>query len=63
MYTALKAQRGEEILLYSSFILTIDLVGDLRYTLAAFPPRKQPRYLFYRRGFDSRWCHWNFSLT
>jgi hypothetical protein len=21
------------------------------------------RYKPERRGFDSRWCHWNFSLT
>jgi hypothetical protein len=24
---------------------------------------KAPRYKPEGRGFDSRWCHWNFSLT
>jgi hypothetical protein len=24
---------------------------------------KAPRYKLAGRGFDSRWCHWNFSMT
>jgi len=24
---------------------------------------ESPRYKLESRGFDSRWCHWNFSFT
>jgi hypothetical protein len=31
-------------------LLVAQMVGELRYKPEG-------------RGFDSRWCHWNFSLT
>jgi hypothetical protein len=32
-------------------------------TLLAVAQLVALRYKPERRGFDSRWCHWNFSLT
>jgi hypothetical protein len=39
---------------YITFVRGTLLVGQLV---------EAPRYKSEGRGFDSRWCHWNFSLT
>jgi hypothetical protein len=50
----MKAYREMELWLHSCLSSALDGVAQLVEAL---------RYKPERRGFDSRWCHWNFSLT
>jgi len=54
-------QNGQHILRHILLILTlfiITIIGNRGSTVV-----KVLYYKFEGRGFDSRWCHWNFSLT
>ena len=45
----------------TSFILTYRPINGLRHAVAQLV--ESLRYKPEGLGFDSRWCHWNFSLT
>jgi len=48
-----------------TILFVLHIFQNEKFCLYFVPVRSSeaPRYKPEDRGFDSRWCHWNFSLT